>query len=476
LTVDKSDKAIVDTIISMAKSLNLDVISEGVETEEQRQYLDNAGCSNYQGYLFSKPIPFDEFNLLVKKYLAEYLDYLSKSNQVFDQTEAPHANHSMQVQANVLNESIDIFSWNESFATGIPQIDEQHQRLVDLVNMLANSLASQAEIAVLNNIFDELADYAGYHFKTEESIWQEYLGEDALEATHKKIHDGFITQVLQIKHSESTKSQHDIVEDVLLFLTNWLSFHILDSDKRMAMIVILMQSGMSLEKAKQHVVRGSSGATKVLINSSLSMYHQLSRRTLQLMKEVNERKLIEEELIQLSFYDLLTQLPNRRLLNDRLAQAMAASKRSNLYGALMFLDLDNFKPLNDTYGHVVGDLLLIAAANRLKQCSREMDTIARFGGDEFVVLLSELDGDKKSSQLHARIVAEKIRDTMAEPYLLTVKNDAMADTTIQHSCTVSIGVALFLNHECNQDDIIKWADTAMYYAKEGGRNMIRFYG
>jgi len=475
LTVDRSDKAIVDTIISMAQSLNLDVIAEGVETEEQRQYLENSGCANYQGYLFSKPIPLEEFSLLARKYMDEYLDYLSNTNQAIDLPVISQTNQSIFAQDEVLSESIDIFSWNDSFATGLPQIDEQHQRLVHLVNVLANSLASKAEIAVLNNIFDELADYAGYHFKTEESIWQEYLGEDSLETTHKRIHDGFITEVLKIKSAENTKSQHEVVEDVLLFLTNWLSFHILDSDKRMAMIVLSMQSGMSLEKAKQHVVRGSSGATKVLINASLSMYHQLSRRTLQLMKEVNERKLVEEELLQLSFYDLLTQLPNRRLLNDRLGHVMAASKRSNRYGALMFIDLDNFKPLNDVHGHVVGDLLLIAAANRLKNCSREMDTIARFGGDEFVVLLDELDVDKRSSHTHAAIVAEKIRSAMTEPYLLSIKNDAGAETVIEHSCTVSIGVALFLNHESSQDDIIRWADAAMYQAKAHGRNMIRFY-
>jgi diguanylate cyclase (GGDEF)-like protein/PAS domain S-box-containing protein len=119
---------------------------------------------------------------------------------------------------------------------------------------------------------------------------------------------------------------------------------------------------------------------------------------------ISERKEMEDQVRQLAFYDTLTSLPNRRLLNDRLSQAMSAGQRSGLYGALMFLDLDNFKPINDAYGHGVGDLLLIEAASRLKKCVRGMDTVARFGGDEFVVMLSELDTDKSDATEQARLV------------------------------------------------------------------------
>lgn len=191
--------------------------------------------------------------------------------------------------------------------------------------------------------------------------------------------------------------------------------------------------------------------------------------------DITERKQMEDQVRQLAFYDPLTQLPNRRLLSDRLSRAMAASKRSGYYGALMLLDLDNFKPLNDMHGHVVGDLLLIEAADRLKSCVREMDTVARFGGDEFVVIIGELDADKAESTLQAGIVAEKIRFTLSKPYLLTIKRDGKEDTTVEHHCTVSIGVALFLKDEASQDNILKWADMAMYQAKEAGRNLHRFY-
>ncbi|MFT3848782.1 MAG: diguanylate cyclase [Propionivibrio sp.] len=188
--------------------------------------------------------------------------------------------------------------------------------------------------------------------------------------------------------------------------------------------------------------------------------------------DITERKVAEDKIKYLAFYDQLTGLPNRRLFNDRLQQAMAASKRNRLYGALMFLDLDNFKPLNDGQGHAVGDLLLIEVARRLKASVREMDTVARFGGDEFVVMLAELGMDGDESAAQAKLVGEKIRLALAAPYSLTVKNEDDSDTTIAHRCTVSIGAALFLDHESNRGDILKRADAAMYQAKSDGRDRV----
>ena len=190
---------------------------------------------------------------------------------------------------------------------------------------------------------------------------------------------------------------------------------------------------------------------------------------------LTERKLMENVVRQLAFYDTLTQLPNRRLLKDRLSQSMAASKRSDFYGALMFLDLDNFKPLNDTHGHDVGDLLLIEVAERLKNCVREMDTVARFGGDEFVVMISELATDQAESTEQAALVAEKIRLTLAAPYRLTLAHEGQANFTVEHHCTASIGVTLFVDHDASQENILKWADLAMYQAKDAGRNRVKFY-
>lgn len=192
--------------------------------------------------------------------------------------------------------------------------------------------------------------------------------------------------------------------------------------------------------------------------------------------DITERKKMQDQLRQLAFYDTLTGLPNRRLLNDRLTQVMAASKRSGRHGALMFLDLDNFKPLNDTHGHVTGDELLMEAGTRLRDCVRAIDTVARFGGDEFIVVLGDLHPDREQAAIQAEGIAKKIRSNLSRPYRLTVRHEAEADHVIEHHCTTSIGVALFLEHQASQDDILKWADAAMYQAKEAGRNSIRFYG
>lgn len=192
-------------------------------------------------------------------------------------------------------------------------------------------------------------------------------------------------------------------------------------------------------------------------------------------RDITERKQAEEKIYNLAFFDSLTKLPNRRLLNDRLEQAMAASKRSERFGALMFIDLDNFKPLNDQHGHAVGDLLLEEVARRIIGCVREVDTVSRFGGDEFVVLLSELNVDRNNSIAEAGIVAEKIRIILAEPYVLAIRQHGTVETAVTHHCTSSIGVVLFINHETSVDDLLKRADFAMYEAKNGGRNSICFF-
>jgi diguanylate cyclase (GGDEF)-like protein/PAS domain S-box-containing protein len=190
--------------------------------------------------------------------------------------------------------------------------------------------------------------------------------------------------------------------------------------------------------------------------------------------DITERKQMEEQVRQLAFYDPLTRLPNRRLLNDRLGQAIASSKRSSCYGALLFLDLDNFKSLNDTHGHGAGDLLLIEAASRLTSCVREIDTVARLGGDEFVVVVGDLDVSKGVSTMKAASIAEKIRKTIADPYVLTLQEDGRGERTVEHRCTASIGVVVFNDSEGTQEDFLRWADAAMYLAKGSGSNMIRF--
>jgi diguanylate cyclase (GGDEF)-like protein len=183
----------------------------------------------------------------------------------------------------------------------------------------------------------------------------------------------------------------------------------------------------------------------------------------------------ERELEKLSGMDMLTQLPNRRRLEQRLIEKIAVSKRTGQHGAVMFLDLDNFKPLNDTYGHAAGDLLLQEVAQRIRACIRETDMVARFGGDEFVILLSELGTEQEDAKWRANQVAEKIRVTLAEPYRIAIGAGQDVTGQVEHRCTASIGVEMFAGGAMSEVDILKRADAAMYKAKESGRNAISFH-
>ncbi len=192
-------------------------------------------------------------------------------------------------------------------------------------------------------------------------------------------------------------------------------------------------------------------------------------------RDISERKRADELVRELAYYDQLTGLANRMLLKDRLTQSMLSGERSGNYGALMFLDLDNFKPLNDQHGHGVGDLLLAEVATRLKSCVRQIDTVARFGGDEFVVLLDELAADKDHAHVQADLVVKKIRTVLASPYVFRlVAGDSGVPQTIEHRCTVSIGVTMFLGTERTGEEVLKCADLAMYQAKDSGRNRMQF--
>jgi len=202
------------------------------------------------------------------------------------------------------------------------------------------------------------------------------------------------------------------------------------------------------------------GAIAACVALWLSQRHQAQVHQLLQDKEAL-RQQAENEIRQMAFYDHLTQLPNRRLLMDRLAQLQAVSLRHGRHSALLFLDLDGFKQLNDTHGHDQGDRLLQEVANRLKAGVREEDTVARLGGDEFVVMLSELGSEAAEAAAQAEAVASKLRTSLSQDYLMGV---------LRHRCSASIGITLFGQGPEPLDDILKRADRAMYDAKSEGRN------
>jgi len=218
----------------------------------------------------------------------------------------------------------------------------------------------------------------------------------------------------------------------------------------------------------EEIIPTSEGGERVLDVYKIPLFNEDgSRHGLVILgHDITERIKSEKAIHKLAFYDPLTQLPNRRLIIDRLRHALSTSLRSGRYGALLFLDMDHFKTVNDTQGHAMGDLLLIELARRLQQCVRDGDTVARMGGDEFVVLLEDMSTQADVAATQTELVAEKIRNKLNQHFKLK-----------DHECstTSSIGIALFRGQQESLEDLLMHADAAMYQAKSAGRNAIRFF-
>lgn len=189
-----------------------------------------------------------------------------------------------------------------------------------------------------------------------------------------------------------------------------------------------------------------------------------------IIHDITERRQLEAQMHDMAFYDPLTKLPNRRLLVNRLHKLMSGATRNHRHAALMFLDLDHFKILNDLRGHDIGDQMLVEVAKRILSCLRADDSAARFGGDEFVVLIENLDEELNEAAMQSDIVAEKIRHALSLPYLLKQGNE-----DITHFGSSSIGVTVFSSQMESMEQLLKWTDMAMYHAKDAGRNVIRFF-
>ncbi len=227
-----------------------------------------------------------------------------------------------------------------------------------------------------------------------------------------------------------------------------LAFQNEEKEKRVAELVIANR-----ELAFQIEEREKRAAELVLVNKELAFQSEA-------------KGVLATELNNLAFYDTLTGLPNRRLLLDRLRRAFASSQRAGQDGALMFIDLDKFKDLNDTLGHDFGDLLLQKTAERLESCMRKSDTVARLGGDEFVILLEDLSSHPIHAALQAKAVGDKILAVVNQPFLLI---------THEYHITLSIGATLFSDNATSAEELLKRADIAMYQAKKAGRNTLRFF-
>jgi diguanylate cyclase (GGDEF)-like protein/PAS domain S-box-containing protein len=225
-------------------------------------------------------------------------------------------------------------------------------------------------------------------------------------------------------------------------------------------------------KARHRLQSGAVRAVEVHLSPLKS---GKGARVFAIILDMTQRIAAEESAHSLAFYDPLTQLANRRLLHDSINQLLAMTTRHHFHGALLFLDLDNFKTLNDTEGHEVGDQLLIEVARRLNLSVRESDLLARLGGDEFVVLCEGLSEDLAQAGVQAGVMAEKIRESLAQPYYLQRNNPMMSGVQVVHHCSASIGVTMFNGRDETIEELLRRADVAMYQAKQAGRNVVRFF-
>lgn len=191
-----------------------------------------------------------------------------------------------------------LFPWTSQFETGIDQIDDQHRKLVEILNRLAWHLSAEQDELRAGDVVDELLDYAGYHFRSEESIWQRYFSGSSLEANHHKAHEYFFEQVRHYEERRQRREEGTLAE-MFDFLTRWLAFHILESDRRMALMTFSIRAGYSIDEAADEADRTLSGTTSVMVNAILEMYGKLSGSAVQLMKERAARRAAEEELQKL---------------------------------------------------------------------------------------------------------------------------------------------------------------------------------
>jgi len=243
-------------------------------------------------------------------------------------------------------------------------------------------------------------------------------------------------------------------------LQQWLPFEVVDK------IRLIEQEGETKGCCLiDTVIKNSQGAIPMEFVLQCVRFSDLDYVVI-LGKDISERKRAESKIHTLAFYDSLTHLPNRQLFNDRLAQALAQSQRHHKYGALIMIDLDNFKALNDTKGHHIGDELLKQVAFRIQSLLKDGDTLARIGGDEFVVLLEGVSFDGEESVLHSEQFALSVKHCINQPYTLL---------GYEHTCSPSIGVVLFNGHDKSKETLLKQADIAMYHAKKLGRNRVCQY-
>jgi diguanylate cyclase (GGDEF)-like protein len=344
---------------------------------------------------------------------------------------------------------------------------ELGKEIEDVLQKLHTQLTDEMAVLIRKQYLKQSSWEEGMRMLGREANWNQLPNDVVVYASIGKLPDSLVSLGHEYSSLHDSYGKKD--QEITYQGKDWRvsMIHLIDASGKEIGDLIVM-SDNSLEKSEFiHFISVLALGSSVIIGVVLSFIFLFLRRTdasihLQQMNLLKHQK----EIDSLAFFDQLTNLPNRILLLDRLKQAMSVSSRSGNYGALLFIDLDNFKTLNDTLGHDTGDILLKQVSQRLTGCVREGDTVSRFGGDEFVVILSGLSSNETDAASASEMVAEKILASLNETYLLN---------GLSHRSSASIGVTLFKGDISSIDNLMKQADLAMYKSKEAGRNGLSFF-
>ncbi len=356
-----------------------------------------------------------------------------------------------------------LFEWDIQYETGVKKIDQQHYKLIEIINSLFKRNLSSNKDSDLNVIINELEHYVVEHFDTEEAMMEEMKIDQRHQMNHRKLHHDFTLEVQNI-FTKVLESEETDLEDFAEYLVRWLAYHILSVDKSLSrQLEFIKSDGLSSEEAfekDQEMYVASAEpllkALKVLYNTVLEKNKEIEKQNHELEETVkqrtNELQVANDKLSKQVLTDTLTSLPNRRYALKEIEAAFSLNERYGNEFSIIFVDVDKFKSVNDTYGHDIGDEVLIWISKFLTDTTRKTDVVCRLGGDEFLILVKESKYDQ------ALELANKIDDELKKEH----------DIQRYWQPSLSLGVASIDDNVSNASDLIKAADDKMYVAKQSG--------